>query len=156
MNSVPLNTLLNNLKHDEQRVREAATRELWQRWFEQKGLVGVQLLTRSRNLIEVGQADQAELMLTQLIQTMPDFAEAWNQRAILYFLERRYRKAIADCQQTLRLNPFHFGALHGMGMSHLNLQEYRQAAQAFRQALDLQPHSVENQRMLLECMAHLS
>jgi tetratricopeptide (TPR) repeat protein len=155
MNSVPLNALLHNLKNDEQIIREAATRELWQRWFEQKGLVGVQLLTRSRHLIETGETDQAELVLTQLTQTMPDFAEAWNQRAILYFLEHRYRKAIADCQQSIRLNPFHFGALHGMGLCHLNLQEYRQAAQAFRQSLDLQPHSVENQRMLLECMAHL-
>jgi tetratricopeptide (TPR) repeat protein len=155
MNSVPLNALLNDLKNDEPMVRDAATRELWQLWFEQKGMVGVQLLKRSRLLMESGETDQAELVLTQLIQTMPDFAEAWNQRSILYFLEYRYRKAIADCHQAIRLNPFHFGALHGMGLCHLNLQEYRQAAQAFRRSLEIQPHSVENQRMLLECMAHL-
>jgi tetratricopeptide (TPR) repeat protein len=155
MNSVPINSLLNDLKDNEQVVRETATRELWQLWFEQKGMVGIQMLNRSRSLMETGDRDQAELILTQLIQTMPDFAEAWNQRAILYFLEHRYRKSISDCQQALRLNPFHFGALHGMGLSHLNLQEHRQAAQAFRKVLEIQPHSVENQRMLLECMAHL-
>ncbi len=155
MNSLSLNALLNDLKNDEPEVRDTATRELWQLWFEQKGLVGVQLLNRSRLLVDSGETDQAELVLTQLIQTMPDFAEAWNQRAILYFLEHRYRKAIADCHQAIRLNPFHFGAWHGMGLCHLNLQEYRRAAHAFRQSLDIQPHSVENQRMLLECVAHL-
>ena len=155
MNSVSINALLNNLKNDEQEVREFAVRELWQRWFEQKGILGIQLLNRSRLLIEVGDTDQAEMVLTQLIESMPDFAEAWNQRAILYFIEHRYRKSISDCQQATRLNPFHFGALHGMGLSHLRLQEYGLAAQAFRQVLELQPHSVENQRMLLECLAHL-
>lgn len=155
MNSVPINALLNNLKDNEQEVRESAVRELWQRWFEQKGILGVQLLNRSRLLIEAGDTDQAEMVLTQLIESMPDFAEAWNQRAILYFMEHRYRKSVSDCQQATRLNPFHFGALHGMGLSHLRLQEYGLAAQAFRQVLELQPHSVENQRMLLECMAHL-
>ncbi len=155
MNSVPIHSLLNDLKHDEQGIRETATRELWQLWFEQKGTVGVQMLNRARALMATGDRDQAELLLNHLIQSMPDFAEAWNQRAILYFLEYRYRKSISDCQQALRLNPFHFGALHGMGLAYVNLQEYRQASQAFRQVLDILPHSVENQRMLLECMAHL-
>ena len=155
MNSIPINALLNDLKSDGQTVRETATQKLWQLWFEQKGVVGVQILNRSRLLIDAGDIDQAELILTQLIQTMPDFAEAWNQRAILYFMEHRHRKAISDCQQAIRLNPFHFGALHGMGLCHLLLAEHRQAAQAFRQALEIQPHSVENQRMLLECVAHL-
>jgi tetratricopeptide (TPR) repeat protein len=155
MNSVPIHSLLNDLKHDEQSIRETATRELWQLWFEQKGLVGVQMLNRSRSLMATGDRDQAELLLNQLIQSMPDFAEAWNQRAILYFLEHRYRKSIADCQQVICLNPFHFGALHGMGLSYLHLQEYRQASHAFRKVLEILPYSVENQRMLLECMAHL-
>jgi tetratricopeptide (TPR) repeat protein len=155
MNSVPMHSLLNDLKHDEQNIRETAIHELWQIWFEQKGIVGVQMLNRSQSLMETGDRDQAERVLTQLIQSMPDFAEAWNQRAILYFLEQRYRKAISDCQQALRLNPFHFGALHGIGLSHLNLQEYRQASQAFHQVLDILPHSVDNQRLLLECIAHL-
>jgi Tfp pilus assembly protein PilF len=43
-----------------------------------------------------------------------------------------------------------------MGLCHLKMSEYRQASQAFRQALEIQPYSVENQRMILECAAHLS
>lgn len=156
MDTIPLNSLLQNLKSEDGETREAATQELWRRWFEQKGKMGLQMLQRSQVLQNQGALDEAESVLSQVIRSMPDFAEAWNRRAVVYFMQDRYRKAIADCQQTIALNPFHFGALHGMGLCYLKLSEYRQASQAFRQALALQPHSVENQRMLLECMSHLS
>jgi tetratricopeptide (TPR) repeat protein len=156
MDTIPLNSLLQDLKSDDDEIRDAATQELWRRWFEQKGRMGLQMLQRSQMLQHQGALDEAESVLSQVIRSMPDFAEAWNRRAVVYFMQERYRKAIADCQQTIALNPFHFGALHGMGLCHLKLSEYRPASQAFRQALALQPHSVENQRMLLECSAHLS
>jgi tetratricopeptide (TPR) repeat protein len=156
MDTIPLNLLLKDLKDDELEVREAAAQELWRRWFEQKGKIGLQLLERSQTLQDQGAMNEAEAMLSQTIRSMPDFAEAWNRRAVVYFMQGRYRKAISDCHQTLALNPFHFGALHGMGLCYLRLLEYRQASQAFRQALLIQPHSVENQRMLLECTAQLS
>jgi tetratricopeptide (TPR) repeat protein len=156
MDTIPLNSLLHDLKSDDGVIRDAATQELWRRWFEQKGTMGLQLLQRSQLLQNQGSFDEAESILSQVIRSMPDFSEAWNRRAVVYFMQDRYRKAIADCQQALALNPFHFGALHGMGLCYLRLSEYRQASQAFRQALAIQPHSVENQRMLLECSAHLS
>ena len=156
MDSIPLNSLLLDLKSMDDVVRDLATQELWRRWFEQKGTMGLQLLQRSQLLQDQGNLDEAEAVLSQLIRTMPDFAEAWNRRAVVYFIQHRYRKAIADCQKTLVLNPVHFGALHGMGLCYLKLAEYRQASQAFRKALMIQPHSLENQRMVLECMAHLS
>lgn len=156
MDSIPLNSLLQDLKSDDDELQSAATQELWRRWFEQKGKMGLQMLQRSQALQDQGSLDEAESVLSQVVRSMPDFAEAWNRRAVVYFLQGRYRKAITDCQQALVLNPSHFGALHGMGLCYLKLGEYRQASQSFRQALVLQPHSVENQRMLLECLNHLS
>ncbi len=156
MDTLPLNSLLQDLKSNDGEIRDAATQELWRRWFEQKGRTGLQMLQRSQLLQNQGSLDEAESVLSQVIRSMPDFAEAWNRRAVVYFIQNRHRKAISDCQQALALNPYHFGALHGMGLCYLKLSEYRQASQAFRQALALQPHSVENQRMLLECSAHLS
>ncbi len=156
MDAISLNSLLQNLKSDDGETRDAALQELWRRWFEQKGKMGLQMLQRSQVLQNQGSLDEAESVLSQVIRSMPDFAEAWNRRAVVYFMQDRYRKAIADCQQAIALNPYHFGALHGMGLCYLKLSEYRQASQAFRQALALQPHSVENQRMLLECLSHLS
>jgi tetratricopeptide (TPR) repeat protein len=56
----------------------------------------------------------------------------------------------------IRLNPFHFGALHGLGLCHAALEEYREAIQAFYRVLKIQPYSLENQRLFLECTARLN
>ena len=83
-------------------------------------------------------------------------AEAWNRRAVLYYLQGRYRQSLSDCQQVVELNPIHFGAIHGMGLCHAALGEYLPAIQAFRHALEVQPHALVNQKMILECTTRLS
>jgi tetratricopeptide (TPR) repeat protein len=148
--------LLQDLQHQESTVREVATQTLWRIWFEQKGSIGLQLLQRSQELLNAGELQEAELALTHVIQSMPDFAEAWNRRAVLYFMQRQYPLALDDCYQVVRLNDAHFGAWHGLGLCHAALGHYPDAIQSFRQALVLQPHSLENQRQILECTARLN
>lgn len=151
-----IDVLLAALKDPDEEVRAEATQALWQIWFAQKGAIGLQQLQRAQILLESEDSQEAEALLTELTEEMPDFAEAWNRRAVLYYMRREYRKAIADCQQVLALNPVHFGALHGLGLSYAALGEYREAIQAFRQALEIQPYSLENQRLILECTARLT
>jgi tetratricopeptide (TPR) repeat protein len=156
MNDANIKLLLEALKNPDGDVRDEATQTLWQIWFSQKGVAGLHTLQRSQSLLESGESEAAEAVLTELIDQLPDFAEAWNRRAVLYYLRREYRKAIADCQRTIFLNPAHFGALHGLGLCYVALGEYRQALRAFRQVLELQPYAIENQRLILECTARLS
>ena len=156
MDNRSIERLLEDLKHADPEVRNRATQELWRRWFEQKGVAGLEQIRQAQMLLETGEKLQAEAVLTQLIQDLPDFAEAWNRRALLYYLQRRYRASIADCEQVVRLNPIHFGALHGLGLCHMALGEYSVAIGAFREALKIQPHAVQNQRLILECTAKLS
>lgn len=151
-----IDILLEALKDPDEEVRSDATQALWQIWFSQKGAAGLQTLQRAQVLLESGDATQAEAVLSELIEQLPDFAEAWNRRAVLYFVQQQYRKAIADCQRTIKLNPIHFGAWHGLGLSYAALGEYRDAIAAFRQALEVQPYAIENQRLILECTAKLS
>lgn len=151
-----IEVLLEALKDPDEDVRSDATQALWQIWFNQKGVAGLQTLQRAQVLLESGEAVQAEAVLSELIEKLPDFAEAWNRRAVLYFVQQQYRKAIADCQKVIELNPIHFGALHGLGLSYAALGEYRDAIAAFRQALEIQPYAIENQRLILECTAKLS
>jgi tetratricopeptide (TPR) repeat protein len=156
MDNPRINTLVEALKDPDEDRRSQATEELWQIWFEQKGEAGLQSLQRAQILLQAGEPNQAEALLSQLILDLPDFAEAWNRRAVLYFVRGQYRKAIADCQETIRRNPIHFGAFHGLGLSYASLGEYSNAIHAFRQALEIQPYAIENQRLILECTARLS
>ena len=156
MNDASLEALIEALKSSDPEVRDRATRELWQHWFTQKGAQGLSRLQEIQDLVDVGHYLQAEQSLTALIEAQPDFAEAWNRRAVLQYTRHYYRRALADCQQVVALVPFHFGALHGMGLCHAALGEYREAIAAFRRALEIQPHALVNQRLILECTARLS
>jgi len=154
--SSDIEALLSDLKDTNPNIREIATEALWRRWYTQKGAYGAQILVRSQTLLEAGKADDAEQLLSETVDEFPDFAEAWNRRAVLYYLQKRYWKAIADCEKVVDLVPYHFGALHGMGVCHAALGNHIAAIQAFRRALAVQPYASINERMILECTARLS
>ncbi len=156
MSEASINSLLQNLKNPNKEVRDQATDELWRIWFSQKGTSGFQALERAQKMLESGEISQAEAALTELIEAMPDFAEAFNRRAVLYFVTGDYQNAIADCQTVIHLTPIHFGALHGLGLSYAALGDYHKAIRAFREALKIQPFAIQNQRLILECTAKLS
>ncbi|MBD2105670.1 tetratricopeptide repeat protein [Nodosilinea sp. FACHB-13] len=156
MDDSTLEVLLQSLKQADEYQRELATAALWQRWFYQKGEAGNQRLQDAQALVDSGQLDAAEALLSTLVSELPDFAEAWNRRAVLYFVQRRYAEALTDCERVIGLVPYHFGALHGLGLCHAALGQYGEAIQAFRRALVVQPHALVNQRLILECTAQLS
>ncbi|GAB4140548.1 MAG: hypothetical protein Fur0046_16160 [Cyanobacteria bacterium J069] len=155
MDNTLIQSLLENLKDPDESVRDAATHELWRLWFTQKGAKGLEMLERSQSMIDAGEFGPAEQLLTEVITDLPDFAEAWNRRAVLHYICGQYHKSLADCDQALVLNPIHFGALHGQGLCHMALKQYMAAIQSFRQALEIQPYALENQKMILECTARL-
>ena len=75
---------------------------------------------------------------------------------MLYFLQNRYEEAIADCRRVLDLVPYHFGALHGLGLCYASQGQYAEAITTFRRALEVQPYATINQRLILECTARMS
>ncbi|NJP11158.1 MAG: tetratricopeptide repeat protein [Leptolyngbyaceae cyanobacterium RU_5_1] len=154
--STIISTLLDNLKNPDETVRDRATRELWRIWFEQKGMIGLEVLRRAQISLELRDFSKAEDILTKLIAQQPDFAEAWNRRAVLHYVQGNYQAAIMDCEEVIRLNPVHFGALHGLGLCHMAIGNHRAAIQTLQKALEVQPYSLENQRLILECTVNLS
>ncbi|MGF1496002.1 MAG: tetratricopeptide repeat protein [Elainellaceae cyanobacterium] len=156
MDESTLKVLLEELKHPDEAVREQATHQLWQTWFQQKGEYGLTALQQSQIALQAGEYLEAEAILTDLISDQPDFVEAWNRRAVLYYMRGQYRKSLVDCEAVVELAPFHFGALHGMGLCHAALGNYQLAIRAFRRALDIQPYALINQKLILECTARLS
>lgn len=156
MDDLLIDRLLEDLKHPDEEVRGEAMAELWQIWFRQKGEYGLEILRESQECLENGDFSGAEAILTELIGDQPDFAEAWNRRAVLRYILGNYNQSLSDCQRTVELNPLHFGALHGMGLCYAALGNYVEAIHAFRQVLELQPHDLLNQRLILECTARLS
>ena len=131
------NKLLAHRLHDEdERVRQLAANALWALWFRADGEDSEKELQRLARMQDRGRALSG---LNELIERSPRFAEAHNQRAIIYFQARQYEKAIADCETVLALNPFHFGAQVGMAQCLMNLRRHRAALRAFRRTLRIHP-----------------
>ncbi|MEA5620265.1 tetratricopeptide repeat protein [Cronbergia sp. UHCC 0137] len=156
MDSLSIHSLLEDLKSSDAIVRQQATRRIWQIWFQQKGIYGLEKIDYSQKLLDAGEISTAEQLLSQLIEEQPDFSEAWNRRAFLYYSTGNYERSLADCQMVIKLNPVHFGALHGMGLCYAALGKYRQAIQSFQNALAIQPYSLLNQKLILECTLKLT
>jgi tetratricopeptide (TPR) repeat protein len=76
---------------------------------------------------------------SRVIEAAPGFAEGWNKRATARYLAEHYASAIADCEEVVRLNPQHFGALSGQGLCHAALGQYAEAARCLRRALAVHP-----------------
>ena len=78
--------------------------------------------------------------LDRITTLNPDYAEGWNKRATVYFLTDDYAKSLADLERVLALEPRHFAALSGLGTILSEIGDDRQAAVAYRRALELDPH----------------
>jgi tetratricopeptide (TPR) repeat protein len=78
-------------------------------------------------------------VLDQIIVIKPDFAEAWNKRATVYYLMEDYSDSLADIRSTLALQPRHFGALAGFGMILEALDRTPEAIRVFKRALEINP-----------------
>jgi tetratricopeptide (TPR) repeat protein len=126
--------------YDEDRdVQELAQAALWGIWFRGDKTENNQELQRISRLLAEKRYPEALSRVNALIARAPAFAEAYNQRAILYWQQGEYRKSIEDCHRALRLNPHHFGAQSGLGQSYLRLKRYGEALKAFRRAYQMNP-----------------
>jgi len=124
------------LHDDDSETRQIAVNALWSLWFRADSPAHNKELQR---LVRMKDPDKALAGLNGLIDKAPVFAEAYNQRAILLFRKKQYESSIADCETTLHLNPYHFGAQAGMAQGLMQLRRHKAALKAFRHALKIHP-----------------
>jgi tetratricopeptide (TPR) repeat protein len=87
---------------------------------------------------------------TLAIEAAPDFAEAWNKRATVLFLINEPEQSLADIEKVLAIEPRHFGALAGRGIIHAQAGRWKEALEAYSQALAINPHLKERESVIPE------
>jgi tetratricopeptide (TPR) repeat protein len=134
-------------------VRQFAEQGLWLLWS-RSGDTGIDLMmAEAAEHMQASRHREAISLLGEVVKRKPDFAEAWNRRATVYFLAGDLQRSIADCGEVLKRNPGHFGALSGLGQIYLQLKDEEKALEWFRRALEVNPNMVGvemNVRMLEE------
>ena len=121
-------------------VRQFAEQGLWLLWTRSGDRAIDQLMARATEAMQSARYAEAIEILGTVIVQRPDYAEGWNRRATVYFLAGDLKRSIADCDEVLKRNPGHFGALSGLGQIYLQLEDLPQSLRWYRRALEVNPN----------------
>jgi tetratricopeptide (TPR) repeat protein len=113
---------------------------IWAIWIQTPSDTASLLMSRAKAAVDAQKIDVAIKLLDAVIKLRPDYVEAWNRRATLYYMQNDYARSLADIREVLIREPRHFGALAGLGMIMQEVGDEKRALDAYRKALAVNPH----------------
>jgi len=131
---------------------QTVERAIWELWMRSDSPTAELLLTQAVKALGAGEEQASLSILDRLVAVHPEFAEAWNKRATVYFMIGRYNDSLSDINHVLELEPRHFGALSGLAMIKQQQGDKKAALAAFRDALAVNPQ-LEGARQAVEELA---
>ncbi|WP_299473562.1 tetratricopeptide repeat protein [uncultured Roseibium sp.] len=124
-------------------------REIWQSWIEAaptpqlKSKVEAAMRKREQYDFQGGKD-----ILDEVVKEAPDYAEGWNQRAFILFLQGNYETSLNDIERVLELEPRHFGALSGKAMIYMTLGRIKLGQETLREAVEIHPYLQERSMLI--------
>ena len=119
---------------------------IWRLWLEAPDDGAAALMSQLTLAMQAGELDLALALSNQLIDSNPEFSEAWNKRATVHYLMGNSDASVNDIRETLVLEPRHFGAISGLGLIFMRQGNFAAALQAFERVLAITPASSNAQR----------
>ena len=120
---------------------EVVEKKIWEIWASHKVPRIDLLMDRGIKLLNNNNLNEALAVFNLIVDEAPDFSEAWNKRATIFFLMGDFEKSMQDIQNTLALEPRHFGAISGLGLIFNTLERPEHALKAFRRVQEIYPLS---------------
>ena len=119
-------------------------KKIWEIWLihpsdDRRGFRLTELLIQGSRLMNMGELKKAYELFTTIIATEPDWSEAWNKRALVLYLMKKYQSSLDDIKITLSLEPRHFGALSGRALNYIELNQYEKAIESYKAAQKIYP-----------------
>ena len=139
------NKILDELFDQLEKVNNSKTAELlekkiWSIWNEHPSDIKLtEKLEFGTELMQYKDYDYALKVFDNILATDPGWSEAWNKRATVFFLMKRYTKSLSDIEKVLKIESRHFGALSGQARIFIKLQEYEKAIISLKKALKFYP-----------------
>jgi tetratricopeptide (TPR) repeat protein len=147
--SADIDRLLGDLHKPNAGNPQATIAKIWTLWSMNDSPMAEVLLTQSNKALQDGAFDTSEQMLNELVGSYPDYVEALNLRAKLYYNMKRYDEAETDLDAVLESEPRHFGALSGLAAVYQAKGQTAKAAATLRDAIAINPH-LESAKQVLK------
>ena len=118
--------------------------EIWTRWGDHPyDPFANRQMKKGIELMNSGDLGAAEEVFSRIINSHPDFAEAWNKRATVRFFLGNDTGSASDILQVIKLEPRHFGALSGLGMIRVRAGDFEGALKAYKAAQRMNPYLLQ-------------
>lgn len=133
--------LYTHLAQSQDATQSAPIAEAIEQLWQQSGsdTIGV-LMGRSAKAINDKKNELAMQLLDAVTELAPDYAEGWNRRAYVQYLNNNYEGAVGDLRRALALEPNHFKALEGLARILRDTGQKKAALQAYKQILKINPY----------------
>ncbi len=141
-----LDLLFQRLQSGDAEERRGATQRIWAIWCSHRDEGAARAMRNAVSALEAGDLANAGGTLDAMVGRWPEWAEAWNKRATLRFMEDRHGESLDDIACTLEREPRHFGALGGLGQICLSAGDESSALLAFERLLAIAPGSADVKR----------
>jgi len=143
-NDPRLNNLFKKLNETEnQKEISDLIKDIWNIWYEVDDPKVIEYFEKGIQAMRIRNYPLAVRFFNDLIKEEPNFAEAWNKRATVYFMMGDFDKSMQDIIKTLELEPRHFGALDGMGLIFIHQGQYQEAIDVYDKMLEIFPFSIK-------------
>ena len=137
---IKLNQLFEDLKIENKSISAEVEQKIWKIWSTHPNNEKLtKMLREGTDLVNNQKLNEAIVLFSDLIELDPNWAEAWNKRATVFYLIGEYQKSQNDIKKVLDLEKRHFGALAGQGLVNIELQNYEKAIKSYQDAMKIYP-----------------
>ena len=150
-----LNRLFNKLKINNLSLVYGTEQKIWEIWSTHPTDEKLTLeLLKGSNLMQGDTISESIKIFSKLVESDPNWAEAWNKRATALYLIGDYEGSQKDIDRVLELENRHFGALAGQGLVNIKLENYEKAIESYKRAQEIYP-AMQSPKIMIEKIEQL-
>tara|TARA_A100001234_G_scaffold16936_2_gene13470 strand:- start:2354 stop:2902 length:549 start_codon:yes stop_codon:yes gene_type:complete len=145
-----LDRLFNDLKINNTNLSSQTEQKIWKIWSTHPNSKDLtMMLSLGSDFVNNKELKKAIKIFSDVIDLDPNWAEAWNKRATVYYMIGEFEKSQADINKVLELESRHFGALAGQGLVNIHLKNYEKSIESYKRAKEIYP-SMKSPDIMIE------